>query len=48
MLGLVFAVAFQLPVVMMLLARGSRPSVQPVTTAEWRHILKMGGARSKL
>ena len=28
---------------MMLLQRGSRLSVQPVTAAEWRRILKMGG-----
>jgi len=27
---------------MMLLQRGSRLSVQPVSAAEWRHILKMG------
>ncbi len=33
---------------MMLLQRGSRLSVQPVTVAEWRHILKMGGLSTKL
>lgn len=30
---------------MMLLARGSRLSVQPVTKAEWQEILKMGGQK---
>lgn len=33
---------------MMLLQRGSRLSVQPVTTGEWRRILKLGGVRAKL
>ena len=33
---------------MMLLQRGSRLSVQPVTAGQWRHILKLGGARAKL
>jgi predicted RNA-binding protein with PUA-like domain len=28
---------------MVLLQRGSRLSVQPVTTAEWRTILRLGG-----
>lgn len=30
---------------MMLLRRGARLSVQPVTKAEWDHILKMGGVK---
>jgi len=30
---------------MMLLQRGSRLSVQPVTESEWRHVLKLGGQR---
>ena len=30
---------------MMLLQRGSRLSVQPVSKEEWREILKMGGQK---
>ena len=30
---------------MMLLQRGSRLSVQPVTAAEWRHVLQLGGQK---
>ena len=30
---------------MMLLQRGSRLSVQPVTTAEWNTILRLGGQK---
>ena len=30
---------------MMLLRRGARLSVQPVSGKEWRHVLKMGGVR---
>jgi predicted RNA-binding protein with PUA-like domain len=33
---------------MMLLQRGARLSVQPVTAAEWRAVLKLAGARSNL
>jgi len=33
---------------MMLLQRGARLSVQPVTAAQWRHVLALGGARTKL
>jgi predicted RNA-binding protein with PUA-like domain len=32
---------------MVLLRRGSRLSVQPVTAAEWKQIVKLGGAAAK-
>ena len=32
---------------MMVLRRGARLSIQPVTPAEWRHVLKMAGSRAK-